>query len=182
MNKTILVRGLGMAVVLALLCAPAARAQSARVELGTTLTSLAVGFNNGNTTTWFSIPSPISGFFNPGVYVSLFLSPRIAVEPQLNVNIVSVSGHTMHSLGFSGQVDYFVNGTRRSSPYLFGEVGVIAAGMSVTPASLGGGLGYRVALGDRLAIRLDGRFTHLTDNIGNAVSFSVSLGGLFGRR
>jgi hypothetical protein len=69
-----------------------------------------------------------------------------------------------------------------SSPFVFGSVGLLSVtDASETPVSFSGGAGYRKLLGERLAIRFDGRFTHFTQGMGNSVSFAVSLGGVFHR-
>ena len=52
---------------------------------------------------------------------------------------------------------------------------------NTTPKTIGGGAGYRIPLGNRLGFRFDGRYTHFTDNGGNALGFTLSIAGVFGR-
>jgi hypothetical protein len=88
-----------------------------------------------------------------------------------------------HVLNVSGQVDYLLKKGHTTSPYIFGSGGFISGSdMSSVEKTIGGGAGYRIAAGDRLVFRLDGRYTH-TERSGfgnNAVAFVVSIGGLFG--
>ena len=51
----------------------------------------------------------------------------------------------------------------------------------ITLARIAGGLGYRIPVGDRLVFRIDGRYLHATDDGGNQVLVSLSIGGAFGR-
>ncbi len=55
------------------------------------------------------------------------------------------------------------------------------SGDGESPKTVGGGLGVRMPVGDRLTFRLDGRYLHLTDDGGNQVAFTLSIGGVFGR-
>jgi hypothetical protein len=54
-----------------------------------------------------------------------------------------------------------------------------------TPKSFGFGAGYRIPVGDRLTFRVDGRYTRFTgefeDDDSNALAFTLSIGGVFGR-
>ena len=73
-------------------------------------------------------------------------------------------------------------GTTRSSPYVFGAVGFLdASGSETNPKTYAGGAGYRFAITNSLAFRVDGRYVHFTEEGGNAFMFGVSIGGVFGR-
>ena len=160
-----------------------ARAQDKGVEIGTSLASLMVGFGNGNSGTVLGIPSGGFGIMNPGLYASVFVAPKFAIEPQLGLIVVSGDGESAHLANFGVQADYFTRGTRASSPYFFGGFGVISiSDAGTTPVSVSGGAGYRMALGDRLTMRADGRITHFTEARGNAFAITISLGGVFGRK
>ncbi len=56
------------------------------------------------------------------------------------------------------------------------------SGAGGTPKTLSAGMGYRTPAGGRLAFRIDGRFTHVTENGGNAIGIGLSIGGVFGPR
>jgi hypothetical protein len=180
MKSARLVKIFVVAAVLVTAPAAPARAQVSGLELGTSLVSLMINTNDSTTTT-FGVPSGGFGIVNPGAYLSVFVGPRIAVEPQIGLLLMSGGGHSAHALNLAGQVDYFFNGSDLNSPYAFGSVGVLSTtGAGVTPVSVSGGAGYRKLLGDRLTLRFDGRFTHYTQGLGNAVAFTASLGGMFG--
>ena len=83
-------------------------------------------------------------------------------------------------MAWSTQANYFVSGKGRPSVYLFGTAGVIEVSDSdATPASFGAGGGYRIPVGDRLVFRLDGRYTYVSDDVGQVVSVGLAIGGVF---
>ncbi|HEY7502428.1 MAG TPA: outer membrane beta-barrel protein [Vicinamibacterales bacterium] len=165
-----------------MLTVSSARAQDPKVEIGASLASLNFGFGEDNEVTTFGVPSGGFGFQNPGVFVSLFVGPKVAIEPQIGLFVASQSGDTFHTVAVSGQVDYFLKGAQENSPYVFGSVGTIhASGSEENPVSAGFGAGYRIRVGNTLTFRFDGRYTHISDEGGNVVSFGVSIGGLLGR-
>ena len=182
MKRRATVRVLLIAAILVLGTALPARAQDRGVELGTSLASLMVGFGDNGTGTILGVPSGGFGILNPGLFVSCFVTPKVAIEPQVGLLVVSSNGDSVHIANVGVQADYFINGTRRSSPYVFGGAGFIhTTDADVTPKSFGAGAGYRAALGDRLTMRVDGRVTHFTEGGGNVFALTVSLGGMFGR-
>jgi hypothetical protein len=141
-----------------------------------------IGFGD-NSATVLGVPSGGFGVLNPGLYVTCFLGPKIAVEPQFGLIVVSGNGDTGHLANFGAQLDYFIRGTRQSSPYVFAGAGIVSVtDAGATPKSVDGGAGYRMALGDRLTVRMDGRITHFTEGGGNSFSLTISLGGVFGRK
>jgi hypothetical protein len=169
------------AILIAAICV-AATASSARaqgIEVGTSLIGATIGLGDDNDVSTVAVPTSGFGIINPGVYASFLMSERFAVEPQLGLLWISGNGESAHVVNLSGQVDYFLNGYARSSTYLFASAGIIDLSDSdTTPKSVSGGIGYRVA-SERLAFRLDGRLMHLTDNGGDSLSFTLSIGGLF---
>lgn len=171
--------GIATAMVLAVTAVPA-RAQ-AKVELGASLANLTVGLGD-NDGTFFGIPSSLFGILSPGVYASIFATPQISIDPKIGLAVFSGDGDTSHILNLGVQANYFTKGTDVSSPYVFGDVGLISATDSDSVNTFGGGVGYRKLLGDRLALRADGRITHFSDGGGNNLSFTLSLGGLFGKK
>ena len=171
-----------VATILIATSATAACAFDMPFEIGASLASVNFGVGHDNTTV-VGIPSGGFGVLNPGVYASIFVSKRIAIEPQLGLILVNSSGQSAHVVNFSGQVDVFLKDADRNSPYLLGSAGLVhVSDSSTTPKSIGVGLGYRIRAGDRLSFRFDGRYAHYTDGGGNIVMFGVSIGGLFGKQ
>jgi len=171
----------GAGVLMTIVAAPA-QAQDAKFEIGASLASLTFGVGEENNVTTFGIPSSGLAFVNPGVYASIFLGPRVAIEPQVGLFVVSSEGDSYHVVNIAGQFDYFLKGSAESSPYVFGSVGVLeGSGSGPNPVSAGVGVGYRTRVGNTLTFRFDGKFTHLSDDRGDAFAFTVSIGGLLGR-
>jgi hypothetical protein len=153
-----------------------------RAEIGGSLANLIVDLEDEDDTVVFGVPSASFGLFNPGVYASFFLGPNAAIEPQLGLVWVSSGGDSMHVVTAAAQFDYFFNGLERRSVYAFAAGGVTdVSESSTTPKSVSAGMGIRTPVGDRLTFRFDGRYMHFTEGGGNALSFSVSIGGVFGR-
>ena len=175
------VRCLSTAAALVIGLASMARAADPKVEIGTTLTTVTVGLGD-NDGTIVGIPAGGFGLMNSGVYASIFVGPFFAVEPQVGLIWVSGDGESNHLANVTGQVDFFPMGSDRSSPYVFGAVGILDTSDSDTnPKTYAAGAGYRFAVRDSLAFRVDGRYVHFTEGGGNAVMFGVSIGGVFGR-
>jgi len=158
-----------------------ARAQ-ARAEVGASLVSGTIGFGDDLVST-IGVPSGGLGVLSPGVYASFFLGRHLAVEPQLGLVWISLDGDSAYLLNVVGQFDYFVRGTGGSSPYVFGAAGLVDSTDGDAVTSLGLGAGYRLPVGDRLAFRVDGRYTHFLNEFdgSDALTFTLSIGGLFGR-
>jgi hypothetical protein len=136
----------------------------------------------GDKSVLFGVPSGGVSLLSPSVYAAIFVAPRFAIEPQVGLLVISSGGRTSHVANIAGQVDYFVNGAAVTSPYVFGAVGLDMVSNSDTkPKQVSGGGGCRIRFGDRLVLRIDGRYTHFTDGEGNALGFNLSIGGMFGR-
>lgn len=171
--------GIAAAAILAATATPA-QAQ-AKLELGASLANLTTGLGDNDGTS-FGIPSSFFGITQPGVYASIFAGPNLSIDPQIGLIVVSGGGDTNHILNLAGQVNYYTKGTGASSPYIFGNVGLITATDSDSLNSFGGGVGYRILASEHVAIRLDAKFTHYSDGVGNTISANISLGGLFGKK
>lgn len=181
MNTSNFVPRLATAAAMVLGLASVAGATDPKVEIGTTLSTVTVGLGD-NEGTILGIPTGGLGLMNSGVYASIFVGPFFAVEPQLGLIWTSSGGHSNHFANVTGQVDFFPMGTARSSPYVFGAVGILdTSGSDANPKTYGGGAGYRFAVTSSLAFRVDGRYVHFTEGGGNAVMFGVSIGGVFGQ-
>lgn len=132
------------------------------------------------------VPSGGFGILNPGMYGSLFVGTRMAIEPQIGLMLAWVGGESVHFLNVVGQFDYFIRGTGERSLRLFAAGGVVSAsGADYTPKSVGFGAGYRIPLRDRLTLCVDGRYPHFTGEFdgggSDALGFTLSIGGVFGR-
>lgn len=175
-------KSVGVATSLVLLLAAPAQAQVSSVELGTSLANVTFALEDEGATI-LGVPFGGFGILNPGLYASIFFGDRFAIEPQLGLVLISSDlTDTQHVINFNAQVDYFLRGNAANSPYVFGGVGLVHVNdADTTPTSLSAGAGYRLALGDRLTMRFDGRYTHFTDANGNILAFTVSLGGMFGK-
>jgi hypothetical protein len=128
------------------------------------------------------IPSSNIGPSNPGVYTSIFVTPRLAFEPQVGLLWTSFGCESAHVFNVAGQVDYFTRGDERVTPFVFGGVGLLDASAVDAFPTISAGAGYRFRMGDRLTLRVDGRLTHFTSGGGDVIGFTASIGGLFGGR
>jgi hypothetical protein len=173
-------------LVAAALVSGASSAQAQPVaEIGASLVSSTIELEDEGVST-LGVPSGGFGILNPGMFASFFVGTHLAIEPQIGLIWASFDGESEHILNFVGQVDYFLRGTTEASPYVFGAAGVVDMSDSdYTPKSFGFGAGYRIPVGDRLTFRVDGRYTRFTgefeDDDSNALAFTLSIGGVFGR-
>jgi len=159
----------------------AAQAQP-RFEIGSSMAGMLVGLGDDNDVTVVGVPSSSFGLLDSGVYGSLFVGQRLALEPRVGLFWVSSDGDSTHVLNLTGQASYFLSGTTRPSLYVLAAAGVLdVSGDDSSPKSIAGGLGYRIPVGDRLVFRLDGRYLHATEGGGNQVLVTLSIGGVFGR-
>ncbi len=173
----------GLSLAMLAVAFPAAAQGHGRVEVGASLVNVMAVFpEQGDKSVLFGVPSGSFGLLGPSVYAAIPAGPQFAIEPQLGLLVISSGGSTNHVVNLAGQVDYFVNGTSVNSPYVFGAVGLMAVSNSdTTPKQVNVGGGYRMRFGDRLVLRIDGRYTHFTGGDGNGVGFNLSIGGIFGR-
>ena len=177
---------LNVLLLCALLGVVTAPAQAQTAEIGASLVSVMVDLQDNGGATTLGVPSAGLGLLNPGVYTSFFLGTHVALEPQLGLLWLSGDGESEHVVNFVGQLDYFIRGKAEASPYVFGTAGIVHLSDSdYTPKSFGVGAGYRIPVGDRLTFRVDGRYTRFTSEFegdeDNALAFSLSIGGVFGR-
>jgi hypothetical protein len=178
---------LRVGVLLAVSCVPsAAWAQTPAVEIGASLASATIGvgdhFFHGPI---FGVPNGDNGWIRPVVYASFFVLPRLALEPQLALVVSTFNGRLLHNVNLGGQVDYFFTDVGSPAAYVFGSASIVdTSGIRSHPKSISAGLGYRVPVGENLAFRLDGRYARVTTEnaAGNAIAFTFSIGGLFGKR
>jgi len=159
--------------------APAA----AQIEVGASLIGATVFEQAGSdTATVIGVPTASFGLLTPGAYVSWFFTKSVAAEGTVGLIYLSQTGDSVHLVNAAGQVAWFVKGETKSSLYIFGSAGVIHVTDAGADATFGAGAGYRFKLGDRLTMRLQGRYTRVQDEEANVFDFGVSIGGLFGKK
>ena len=159
----------------------------AQTEVGASLLGATfMGADNEDVTVVGMPTAAFGGSFSPGVYAAFSLGPRITVGPRFSFMWVSFDSESDHLLNLTGQFDYFLKGTTQSSMYLFGNGGLIETSGDVGATTFGAGVGYRIPVADRLVFRLEGQYARFMpdsefDEDANAVTFTVLIGGLFGR-
>lgn len=173
-----------IAVVVFATSADAGYAQVSGIEAGTSMGSLVLLINHAsNTTTTFAVPTGGVGVVNPAFYVSVPITSHVSVQPRIGFLLYKYDFDTSYLLNLTGEAAYYFNGSAGSSPFVSGSAGLLrGSSRAYARACLGAGAGYRLLYAGRVAIRLEGNFTHFTDDGGNAVGLGVSLGGVFGRR
>jgi hypothetical protein len=173
-----------LAAALMLAAAPAHAQQ--RFELGASVINLSfIVDDSDDNVVVLGVPNVGFGLMNPGVYASIFAGTRVSVEPQLSLTWLRGDGESTHLINAAIQANYFPRGSERTSPYVFATVGgFFVDDAPTTPVTFGGGIGYRWRLGDRLVMRLDGRYLRISDDDfdSNSVAVTLWLGGLFGGR
>jgi hypothetical protein len=169
----------------ALLGASALPAAGQGLEIGASLANVSVHFGaDDDTMVSLGVGSTfLLGGINPGVYASFFLGPKVAIESQLGLIWMSMNSRSQHLLNVGAQVDYFLSPLAQRSAYVFGAYGVLdSSGSDILPKVASVGLGYRIPVGDSLAVRLDGRWSRFMikgRDGNNAMIVGVSIGGLF---
>lgn len=165
-----------------LISGPTPAAAQSRVEFGASVINLTTNVGDNPNATALGIGTGGFGLSNPGAYGSFFLGRRVAVSPQVGLVWGKAGESSFHFVNLAARLEYLTKGADRSSPFVFGSVGVVeSSGSSRTPKSVGGGVGYRARVGDRLTVRVDGRVARLTEGGGNSIGLTLSLGGLVGR-
>jgi hypothetical protein len=146
-----------------------------RVEIGTGLVAFSVTSTAGDHVSSFGMPSDT--FFTPGplAYAAFNVSPKVAVEGQVGLTVVSFDHNSGHFLTLAAQLDYLFKGDAVSSPYAFVRARVDNSGSDrdATHTGLGGGIGYRLRAGDRAVVRFDGRYDHFSG--GDAASDFIGI-------
>lgn len=173
------------AIYIAVLLSLAPRTVQAQgVELGASLVNVTFITGDDDATV---VGVPVGGFgiLNPAVYASFRVGGRFAIEPQVGFMLLNSEGETMHLLNAAVQATCFFSDRSRPGVYVFGGAGFISVSDNdYTPKTFGGGVGYRMPVGDRLVFRLDGRYTRITADFGDdsdLVALTLSIGGLFGK-
>jgi hypothetical protein len=114
------------------------------------------------------------------IYLSMFASPNLVIEPRLSLNRVSSGGDSFTTLGVDGRVKYLFSGAMSNSGYLFEDGAVLRASGgddSESEFAAGGGVGYRNLITDAFAFHVEGRFLHWFDEFSSVNEFALAFGG-----
>jgi len=159
--------------------------ETGSIEVGTSLfsTTVLMPEGRGKNTLVFGSPSAEGafGFNTPNIFIAWYATPQLLVKPQVGLLFASDGDDVAHVLNVSGQVDYLLHRTRPTTPYIFGSAGFVSSSLDPVEKTVSAGAGYRIAAGDRLVFRLEGRYTHTAvEHYGNnGLAFVISIGGLF---
>lgn len=130
-------------------------------------------------TTVFSVP--IQGF-----RVGFFLSDRISFEPAVAFNWIKPSGEDAFStLALdAGLLVHLSPSTSGSQVYVRPVAGVSrfsGGGESASQFNIGGGLGVKLPLADRLKLRLEGSLRHAldSDDLASGTALGLTIGFSF---
>jgi hypothetical protein len=146
-------------LILATLAAGPAVAQSAtKLEIGTHL-GATIAFNGG-TEVQLGIPAPTSFLAGPALYVSIFATPSFMIEPQIAFNWNSIADDIL--LNAVVQLGYLMSPTSPSSAYFTVHGGWTTIYGEAESGLVGGGVGMRFLIKDRLAVRTEARYRRWT--------------------
>jgi hypothetical protein len=163
-----------VAAVLVLLAAPA-RAQGHPVELG---------IDAGGTLDLSGSNAVVVGLPVQDFRAGFYLSERVSIEPRVALNYLDGDGGDAIVAGTVqlGPVLHFTPDRGRAQAYVrpYGGLNFIkVGGESDAQVALGGALGVKVPMGERLATRIEGSFTHGFDSSssggGNALGLTAGL-------
>jgi hypothetical protein len=171
-----LVRGIGAVGLLACL-APFAQAQKG-FEIGgdASLTHYAYSHSVGPSTNTTSLAAPISN-------IRLAFPTEGAFEPEIAAGLLYSTTSGRSSSTFTGDVGLLMELSQELDGGWFvrpaiGWQRILSTGTtSRSRATLGGGIGARVGLTDRISTRIEARYTYLTESAGeSANAVGVLLG------
>ena len=117
------------------------------------------------------------------VRVGFFTSDQFSIEPAISLSFAKPEGvDAFYEFGFTlSGLYHFVPDLSRAQPYLRGQGQVVLAGSggeSVSQLGIGGGLGVKIPIVDRLAFRLEGSYGHRFEN--DDVRGTNTVAALFG--
>lgn len=177
-----------LVVVAALVGFPVALAAQDAVEIGVAggLQINMIDAGETFTVTQFGIPGSGASSGGASVYLSIFASPQIIIEPQLGISYTKPEGDdAIWSFAFAPQLAYLFSPGANGSAYAGVNVALDylgAAGESASQFGLGAALGYRLRVQDRLGLRFEGRFRRFFENDDffavNEISFLVGIGAI----
>lgn len=145
-------------ILAALAAGPTVAQTPTKLEVGTHLGGT-IAFNGG-TEFQFGIPAPTSFLAGPALYVSVFATPNLMIEPQIAFNWNSLVDDVL--LNGVLQLGYLLAPTSPSSVYFTVHGGWTTIYGEAESGLVGGGLGVRFLIKDRLAIRTEARYRRWT--------------------
>jgi hypothetical protein len=175
-TRPTLTRLAGALALLAVL-GTAAQAQQ-KIEVGT---GLGVSIlTNGSTVTTFGMPG--GGIISQATMHASF-GDRLMIYPEIAFNLVSGGGSTATTIGMAANVGYLFSGAGMNSPYFAasGAFQFVDAFGSATAFAAGAKVGYRLIVGESLAVRLEAGYRRwFNDFEGNEIIAGIRLGALIG--
>lgn len=119
-----------------------------------------------------------------GIRAGFFLSDKLSIEPAVAFNWIKLSGEDAFStLGLDAGVLYhFSTDASRSQLYIRPVAGLTrfgGGGESVSQVTVGGGVGVKLPMAERMKLRLEGNIRHGLENddvpSGTAVGLTVGF-------
>ena len=173
---SISIRIAGAVALLAVLATTALAQQ--KIEVGT---GLGVSIlTNGSTITTFGAPG--GGIISQATMHASF-GDRLMIYPEIAFNLVSAGGETATSIGMAATVGYLFSGSGMNSAYVAasGAFQFVDAFGSATAFAAGAKFGYRLIVGESLAVRLEAGYRRwFNDFEGNEIIVGIRLGALIG--
>ena len=157
--------------------------ESAKAEIGTALGVTISIPDDGSTLTTFSVPGGSDFTGSPFLYATIFATPSVMVEPQINLTVLSGGGDTVWRTSLMGQLGYLFQPERTGSAYVAGHAGILAAGNGSSESSqaVGAAVGYRQVLGSGAAVRFEARYRRWFGDIirdVNEITLGMAIGGV----
>jgi hypothetical protein len=107
----------------------------------------------------------------------VFVSDVVSIEPRVAFNFIDQDGSNLTAIDAQlGPVFHFSPDRSRPQGYVrpFGGVSYITDAGAVV--SLGGGLGVKLPVGERLAVRVEGSYAHGFDSYYSADALGLTMG------
>ena len=114
-----------------------------------------------------------------GVHLTLFMSPRFAIEPELGIVRISDEGSSFMLTTAALQFNGFLGADANKSPYLFAQVATIREdedGGGDSDNAFGVGAGYRKVYRESIALRYELRYRRWSRPFGSANEFGLLIG------
>jgi hypothetical protein len=152
--------------------------------------SVEIGFDTGLSLTMVSDADNVTSIDVPqqSIRVGFFVSDQLSIEPAVGFSWLHTGGESATQLALAGRVLYhFSPDPTRPRFYLGGGAGfnlIDVGDQQETQFGVGGGLGVKLPVADRMAIRLEGSFSRFFETdllpaasvIGAVVGFSFFTG------
>jgi hypothetical protein len=148
------------AILATLAAGPAVAQTRSRLEVGTHLGGTIAFGGGGDAEFQFGIPAPTSFLAGPALYVTIFATPGFMIEPQIAFNWNSIADDVL--LNGILQLGFLMSPTATASPYFTVHGGWTTIYGEAESGLVGGGLGVRFLVKDRLAVRTEARYRRWT--------------------